>query len=77
MDDLSFATKISCANRPYIVMGSSADKVAKDSIMNKEMPAGALPLVVKGLNLSKLLRRSGLRRYRVPPLGAWELTYSK
>jgi len=34
------------------------------------MPAGALPRIVKVLNLSKLLRRSGLRSWSVPPLGA-------
>jgi hypothetical protein len=62
IDDLSGATAMSSASSPYIVCSSSPDRIASDSIMKMLKPAGALPRVVKGLNLSKLDRRSGLRR---------------
>jgi hypothetical protein len=77
IDDRSGATIICCASTPYIACGSSIDGTASGSIMNIVMPAGELPRVVKGLNLSKLERRSGLRRFSVPRLGACGLTYSK
>ncbi len=70
IDDLSGATAIASASRPYMVCGSSLPSTVSDSNMKMLRPAGALPLVVKGLNLSKLERRSGLRRLIVPPLGA-------
>ena len=73
----SGATRIASASRPYIVAGSSPDITASGSNMKIIIPAGELPRVVNGLNLSKLLRRSGLRRYSVPPLGASGSTYSK
>ncbi len=53
-----------------MVCSSSLPSTASDSNMKMLMPAGALPFTVKGLNLSKLERRSGLRRLIVPPLGA-------
>ena len=45
--------------------------------MKIETPAGAEPRIVNGLYLSKLLRRSGLLRYRVPPFFAAGSTHSK
>ena len=45
--------------------------------MKGASPAGALPRTVKGLNLSKLVRRSGLRSRSVPFFGAAGSTYSK
>ena len=74
IDDLSGATAMSSASSPYMVCNSSPDSTASDSNMKTLMPAGALPLVVNGLNLSKLERRSGLRRLMVPPRGASGLT---
>ena len=70
IDDLSGATAIASASSPYIVCNSSLPNTVSDSNMKIPTPAGALPRVVKGLNLSKLERRSGLRRLIVPPLGA-------
>jgi len=61
---------MSSASSPYIVDSSSPDMMASVSNMKIITPAGELPLTVNGLNLSKLVRRSGLRRYSVPPLGA-------
>ena len=73
-DDRSGATYIDSANTPYIASGSSIDRIASGSSMNIDSPAGATPRVVYGLNLSKLERRSGLRKFSVPPLGACGLT---
>ena len=70
IDDLSGATCISSASRPYIVASSSPAITASVSNMKITTPAGELPLTVYGLNLSKLVRRSGLLRWRVPPFGA-------
>ena len=75
IDDLSGATSISSATRPYIVPGSSPERTASDLEHEESTrPAGELPLSVNGLNLSKLVRRSGLLRWSVPPLGASGLT---
>ncbi len=74
IEDLSGATAMASASRPYMVCNSSLPSTVSDSNMKMPSPAGELPLVVKGLNLSKLERRSGLRRLIVPPLGASGLT---
>ncbi len=68
------ATKIASANRPYMVGGSSAPNTASGSNMRCIGPTGALPFSVRQLSLSKLLRRSGLLQYSVPPWGACGLT---
>ena len=57
--------------------GSSADGIASVSIMKMVKPAGDWPLIVNGLNLSKLLRRSGFARYSVPPFFACGSANSK
>jgi hypothetical protein len=57
-----------------MVCSSSLPSTVSDSNMKMPMPAGEFPLVVNGLNLSKLERRSGLRRLIVPPFGASGLT---
>ncbi len=44
--------------------------------MSVVSPAGDCPLIVYGLNLSKLVRRSGLEICSVPPFGASALTKS-
>ena len=41
--------------------------MARDSNNNPAMPGAATPLNVYGLNLSKLVRRSGLAKVSVPP----------
>src|SRR5512139_119471 len=76
-DEKSGATNIDSASSAYIVDGSSADRCARPSSIQIATPAGALPRVVNGLNLSKLVRRSGLRSRSVLPRGASGLTYSK
>ncbi len=70
----SCSTCISCASSPYMAMGSSCPRWASDSTIQISTPAGAMPRVVQGLYLSKLLRRSGLRSLSVPPRGAFGLT---
>src|SRR6185295_18952351 len=60
-DRPSAATLMSSASRPYTVAGSSQLDVPSDSNI-MATAAGEVPLRVKGLNLSKLLRRSGLAR---------------
>ena len=62
IDDLSGGTSISSASTPYIVPGSSPERSASDSNIRMETPVGGLPFSVNGLNLSKLVRRSGLPR---------------
>ena len=57
------ASRTSSSARP-------AAQVARPSTIQISTPAGALPRVVQGLNLSKLVRRSGLRSRSVPPRGA-------
>jgi hypothetical protein len=76
-EEKSGSTWIASASSAYIVAGSSCDMCARPSTIHTRMPAGALPRVVHGLNLSKLVRRSGLRSRSVPPLGASGFTYSK
>ena len=76
-DDLSGATRIDSASSPYMVCGSSPDITASVSNMKSITPVGAAPRGVKGLNLSKLVRRSGLRSTSVPPLGAFGFTQSR
>ena len=73
----SGATNIASASSPYIVEGSSCPRCARPSTIQIMMPAGELPRTVQGLNLSKLVRRSGFFSLMVPPLGASGLTYSK
>ena len=68
--DRSGSTHSASATRPYMDMGSSCDRWHRPSTIQISTPAGALPRVVQGLYLSKLLRRSGLRRRIVPPTGA-------
>ncbi len=62
IDDLSGAISISSATTPYMVPGSSPERSARDSNIRMETPVGELPFSVYGLNLSKLVRRSGLPR---------------
>src|SRR5450830_1158600 len=73
----SGASVMSSASSPYMVATSSEEPIASVSNMSDDTPAAATPLSENGLNLSKLLRRSGLARYKVPRLGASGLTYSK
>ncbi len=70
IDDLSGATSISSATIPYSVPGSSPERMASDSNISVDRPAGDCPLIVNGLNLSKLDRRSGFCSCSVPPFGA-------
>ena len=73
----SGATQMASASRPYMVDGSSCARWARPSTIQYTTPPGELPRVVQGLNLSKLVRRSGFFRRNVPPLGASGFTYSK
>ena len=65
------------ATTPYIVCGSSPERMASVSKVRITSPPGELPRVVNGLYLSKLVRRSGFFRRSVPPLGAAGSAYSK
>ena len=69
IDDLSGATASPRRAGRTSSAARRRDSTASDSNMKMPRPAGALPLVVKGLNLSKLVRRSGLRRLMRAALG--------
>ena len=68
--DLSGATWMSSASRPYMVSGSSPERTASVSNISVARAAGDWPFTVNGLNLSKLVRRSGCDSCIVPPFGA-------
>ena len=70
IDSRSGANTMSSANRPYMVATSSAELTASVSNIKFATPAAATPFIEKGLNLSKLVRESGLARYKSPPFGA-------
>ena len=77
MDKRSEASCMSSANKPYIVATSSVELIASVSNIRLLRPAAVTPLSEKGLNLSKLVRESGLAKYNSPPLGALGFKYSK
>ncbi|MNI89459.1 hypothetical protein D3C73_1468580 [compost metagenome] len=83
MDMRSADNSMSSASKPYMVATSSVmaslplDAVARLSNIRLVSPAADTPFIENGLNLSKLVRRSGLARNSSPPLGASGFTKSK
>ena len=53
-----------------MVAGSSPERTPRVSNIGIVSPAGDCPLIVYGLYLSKLVRRSGFCKNSIPPLGA-------